>query len=68
MIGVQWIYVFYRGEEVVFVGDLEESIAHFGMNKKHITWLATGVARRRAEENPESRRLYAEKVNPDLED
>lgn len=65
MIGVRWIYVFYRGEDVDFVGDMEESMQHYNKTKDHIQFLSTPTAKRRAEAQPESRKLYCLKVDPD---
>jgi hypothetical protein len=56
------IYVFYRGEEPVFVGVLRECMEHFGMNERSVRWHATPTARRRANQGIDNNRLYAEKV------
>lgn len=65
MIGVRWIYVFYRGDDVDFVGDMQQSMDHYKSTKDHIQWLSTPTAKRRAEAKPESRKLYCVKVDPD---
>ena len=65
MIGVRWIYVFYRGDDVDFVGDLKESMLHYRKTADHVKWLATPTAQRRAEAQPESRKLFALKVDPE---
>lgn len=65
MIAVRWIYVFYRNEDVDFVGNMEESMSHYDTSKDHIQWLSTPTAKRRAEAKPESRKLYCIKVDPD---
>ena len=65
---VRWIYVFYRGDDVDFVGDLEESMEHYDTSKNHIQWLSYPIAKKRAEENPESRKLYAIRVDPNKEE
>ena len=61
----RWIYVFYRGEDVDFVGDQHESMAHYEITKEHLQWLSYPIAKKRAEANPDSRKLYAIKVDPD---
>lgn len=61
----RWIYVFYRGDDVDFVGDQVESLDHYKTTLDHLRWLAAPVARRRAEKDPESRKLFAIKVDQD---
>jgi len=65
MIAIRWIYVFYRGDDVDFVGDLSESMDHYKTSKEHIHWLSYPIAKKRAEAKPESRKLYAIRVDPD---
>lgn len=62
---IRWIYVFYRGDDVDFVGDEQESMAHYKIRKDHLQWLSCPTAKRRAEKSPESRKLYSIKVDPD---
>lgn len=64
MIATRWTYVFYRGEDVDFVGDQQESMDHYGITKEHLQWLSYPIAKKRAEANPESRKLYAIRVDP----
>lgn len=68
MIAVRWIYVFYRGDDVDFVGDLKEAMLHYRTSEDHIRWLSYPIAKKRAEANPESRKLFAIKVDPDEEE
>lgn len=58
----RYIYVFYRGETVQFVGTDTECAEHFGMNVRSVHWHATPTARRRANEGVDNNKLYAEKV------
>lgn len=59
----RWIYVFYRGDEVQFVGVERECIEHFNITRDHLKWLATPTARRRADKDPTAQRLCAEKID-----
>lgn len=61
----KYIYVFYRGEVVQFVGTDVECAQHFGINLRSIHWHATPTARRRANEGLDNKKLYAEKVEVD---
>lgn len=65
MSATRWIYVFYRGEDVDFVGDQQESMDHYQITKEHLQWLSYPIAKKRAEANPESRKLYCVRVDPD---
>lgn len=56
------VYVFYRGDDVQFVGTAEECSSHFGINIRSIRWHASPTARRRADKDENTKRLYAEKV------
>lgn len=58
----KYIYVFYRGESVQFVGTDSECSEHFGMNLRSVHWHATPTARRRANQGIDNNKLYAEKV------
>ena len=61
----RWIYVFYRGDDVDFVGDQQESIDHYKITKEHLQWLSYQIAKKRAEAQPDSRKLFAIRVDPD---
>lgn len=57
--------MFYRGDDVDFVGDQVESLDHYKITLDHLRWLAAPTAKRRAEKSPESRKLFAIKIDQD---
>lgn len=47
-------YAIYRGDDLLFIGDVEECAKKLGVSKNYIRWLATGYAHRRLDkmQNP----------------
>lgn len=56
------VYVFYRGDDVQFVGTVDECVEHFNMTRKQVYWYATPANMRRVNSGVGSRQLYAVRV------
>lgn len=54
------VYVVYKGDDVIAVGDVDEVAERLGVKRSHVEWLATPTAHRKAESSP--RRMVAERV------
>lgn len=58
----EYVYVFYKGDNLQFVGTADECAQHFNTDKRSISWYASPTALRSANNGVDNRRLYAEKV------
>ena len=58
---VETIYVFYRGDEVIFVGTIEECVVHFKIKREMVIGYATPSMRKRGDK-PGSNAMYAVKI------
>lgn len=57
------VYVVYRGDRPVYVGNMQECMAHFKVSPETVRYLATPAAKRRANDGIGSNALFALRVD-----